>query len=259
MLKALTIWSVVLSVVSSGAMIFSSQALAATGAHKIRGYLSAGADARFVVIEAGRSSGVISGEVFRAVRPAKAGAMAPIETGLLKANSVYEHETIAEVIQQGTPESKTIYGVYGDVMAGDLAIIQKVVIVPAKVLTPEMSVTYSSLFEDPKSNPETFELTISGRTKLREVGQVFAGMKVGMLMIEGHTDQRGDSNLNQIESFQRALTVRQYLIDELGFDENRVTAIGLGESEPLSTTILPGNRERSRRIILKVVPKPNAN
>ena len=78
-------------------------------------------------------------------------------------------------------------------------------------------------------------------------------------MIEGHTDQKGDSEQNQIETYQRALTIRQYLIDELGFDENRVTAIGLGESEPISDVILPGNADRSRRIVLKVVPIPGSH
>jgi outer membrane protein OmpA-like peptidoglycan-associated protein len=237
----------------------SSAALASNGAHRIKGYLSTGSDARFVAIEAGRDAGVTSGEIFRTIRPARQGQATPVETGLLKVIAVYDYESVAEVIQQGTAESQARLGAYADIMAGDLALVQRLVITPSKVLAPEVSVKFSALFDDPKAQPETFELTLGGRSKLRELAQGFGAMKVGMLMVEGHTDQRGDSNQNQIESYQRALTVRQYLIDDLGFDESRVTAVGLGESEPVSNVVLPGNAERSRRIVLKVVPMPNAN
>ncbi len=239
-------------------LALSSMALATNGSHRIKGYLSTGSDARYVAIEAGHDAGITSGEIFRSIRPARAGQTTPVETGLLKVISVYDHQSVAEVIQQGTPESQSRFGAYGDVMAGDLALVQRLSITQAKVLAPEISVKYSSLFEDPKAQPETFEMTLGGRSKLRELVQGFASMKVGMLMVEGHTDQRGDSSQNQIESYQRALTVRQHLIDDLGFDEARITAVGLGESEPISDVILPGNADRSRRIVLKVVPMPNA-
>jgi outer membrane protein OmpA-like peptidoglycan-associated protein len=231
-------------------------AKASEGGYKIRGYLASGEDAKFVVVEAGRTSGVTSGEVFRAVRPARGGMNTPIETGLLKVIAVHENESIAEVTQQGTPQSVTLFGGYADVMAGDVAMGQRISIVRAKALAPEVTIRFSQLFDDPKGQPTTFELTPGGRERLREVAAEVASIKAGMLMIEGHTDQKGGLEQNQIESYQRALTIRQYLIDELGFDENRVTAIGLGESEPISDVILPGNADRSRRIVLKVVPIP---
>lgn len=241
------------------ALACSQAAISANGAHRIKGYLSTGSDAKMVAIEAGRDAGISSGEVFRAIRPTRIGQSTPVETGLLKVVAVYENESIAEVIQQGTPESEARFGAYGDVMAGDLALVQRLNISQAKVLAPEVTIKFSSIFEDPKSQPDTFELTFGGRAKLRELVQGIGSMKVGMLMVEGHTDQRGDFNQNQIESYQRALTVRQYLIDDLGFDETRITAIGLGESEPVTEEVLPGNTDRSRRIVLKVVPMPNTH
>ena len=239
-------------------LLSSVSATAGDGGYKIKGYLSTGADARHVVIEAGRQSGVTSGEIFRAVRPSKAGITAPVETGLLKVIAVHEQESIAEVISQGTDQSAAIYGALSDVMAGDIALAQRIVIARAKVLAPEIVVRYSAIFDDPKAHPGTYEFTLAGRDELRKVAERMASMKAGMLMIEGHTDQKGDSEQNQIESYQRALTVRQFMIDELGFDETRITAIGLGESEPISDVILPGNADRSRRIVLKVVPMPGA-
>ena len=240
------------------AFLSSATALAGQGGYKIRGYLSTGLSAKHVMIEAGRQSGVTSGEVFRAIRPAHRGVSTPVETGLLKVVAVHENESIAEVIQQGTPESEALYGAYSDVMAGDLALVQRIAIGRAKVLSPEITIKYSSLFDDPKAQPETFELMASGKSKLRELIQDVASMKVGMLMVEGHTDQKGSSEQNQIESYQRALTIRQYLIDDLGFDESRVTAIGFGESESIADAMLPGTTDRSRRIVLKVVPMPGS-
>lgn len=232
---------------------------ASEGGYRIKGYLSSGEDARHVILDAGRTSGVTSGEVFRAVRPARGGMNTPIETGLLKVIAVHENESIAEVTQQGTSQSTAIFGGYADVMAGDVAMGQRISIVRAKALAPEVTIKFSQLFDDPKGQPTTFELTPGGREQLRTVALEVASIKAGMLMIEGHTDQKGDSEQNQIETYQRALTIRQYLIDELGFDENRVTAIGLGESEPISDVILPGNADRSRRIVLKVVPIPGSH
>ena len=242
----------------AGILFTSLAANASEGGYKIKGYLSSGEDARYVVIEAGRMSGITSGEVFRAVRPTRAGLNSPVETGLLKVITVYENESIAEVTQQGTPQSSVIFGGYADIMAGDIAMGQRISIVRAKTLAPEIAIRFSSLFDDPKGQPSTFELTPGGREKLREAASDLAGIKAGMLMVEGHTDQKGNSEQNQIESYQRALTIRQFLIEELGFDEDRVTAIGIGESEPLSDVILPGNTDRSRRIVLKVVPIPGS-
>jgi len=229
------------------------------GGYRIKHFLSSGDDAKIVSVDVGYESGVKSGELFRAVRPSRGGVGFPVETGLLKVLSVHEHEAIAEVIREGSSQSSAVYGEFSGVMAGDLATTQKLVIARAKVLAPEISVKYSALFDDPKASPYTYELTPGGKRELRKVAEQLASFRAGMLLVEGHTDQRGSSDQNQIESYQRALTVRQILIDEHGFDEHRVTALGLGENEPISNVILPGNADRSRRIVLKVVPMPHAN
>ena len=251
--KVILLWPT-LGLVSLFSIVMATQAEAGLGAFKIRGYLTSGVGSKQVIIEAGRASGITSGEVFRAIRPARAGVTSPIETGILKVIAVHESESIAEVIQQGTVESEAIFGSYSDIMAGDLALAQRLTITAAKLLAPEVVIKYSAIFDDPKAQPTSFEFTPGGRAELKKIFGEFANMKAGMLMIEGHTDQKGTAEQNQIESYQRALTVRQFIIDDLGFDESRVTAIGIGETEAISEVILPGNADRSRRIVLKVVP-----
>ena len=50
------------------------------------------------------------------------------------------------------------------------------------------------------------------------------------------------------------MTVRQFLVDELGFDPDRVLAVGYGESEQTDGSMAPGSEIANRRIILKAVP-----
>jgi len=228
------------------------------GGFVIKNFLKSGIDANLVSIEAGYHSGVKSGEVLHAVRPARAGVKFPVETGVLKVVAVHEFDSIAEVVSQGTRDSQTLYGEFGGIMAGDLAVAKKLSIAPSKVLAPEIALTFNSLFDDPKSDPATYELTPGGKNALRRVAERLAEIRAGMLIVEGHTDIKGSSERNQVESYQRALTIRQVLIDEFGFDESRITAFGLGESQPLSAVLEPGNSERSRRIVFKVVPMSNA-
>ncbi len=245
-----------ISVAAFGAL-WSCLALATgDGGFTVKSYLNSGEDSKLVSIRAGHQSGVKTGEVFRIVRPGRSGVNVPVETGLAKVVAVHEQEVIAEVIRQGTTESAAIYGDFAGVMAGDLAVSQKLIIAPAKVVSPEISVKFSKIFDDPKADPVTYELTVSGRRELSRIAERLAKIHAGMLVIEGHTDSKGSRNRNQMESYQRALTVRQVLIDEFGFDEARVTALGLGESEPISDVLQPGLSDQARRVVFKVVPMP---
>jgi hypothetical protein len=238
-------------------VLWSYLAMAAgDGGFTVKSYLSSGEDAKFVSINAGHQAGIKTGEVFRIVRPGRSGIHVPVETGLVKVVAVHEQDVIAEVIRQGTTESAALYGDFAGVMAGDLAVSQKLIIAPAKVVSPEISVKFSKIFDDPKAEPVTYELTVAGRRELSRIAERLAKIHAGMLVVEGHTDSKGSRERNQVESYQRALTVRQVLIDDFGFDEARVVALGLGESEPVSDVLQPGLSDQARRVVFKVVPMP---
>lgn len=78
-----------------------------------------------------------------------------------------------------------------------------------------------------------------------------AGDCPGMLTIEGHTDSRGDANMNKALSLARASAVRDALA-ALGIETGRMTAIGYGEAQPVADNDTSEGRARNRRITIVV-------
>jgi outer membrane protein OmpA-like peptidoglycan-associated protein len=65
--------------------------------------------------------------------------------------------------------------------------------------------------------------------------------------IEGHTDSRGNANANQMLSQRRAESVRDALV-AAGVAASRITAIGLGEEQPVASNDSEEGRARNRRV-----------
>ncbi|MBN1234410.1 MAG: OmpA family protein [Candidatus Coatesbacteria bacterium] len=71
--------------------------------------------------------------------------------------------------------------------------------------------------------------------------------------IAGHTDNLGGVTHNQILSQKRAESVRQYLLDKGGIEENRINAVGYGASQPIADNMTEYGRSQNRRIEFKVL------
>jgi len=67
------------------------------------------------------------------------------------------------------------------------------------------------------------------------------------LIVAGHTDSVGTLRQNQRLSELRALSVSEYMIKN-NVDQQRITAVGFGETKPLVPNNSRRNRERNRRI-----------
>ena len=67
-----------------------------------------------------------------------------------------------------------------------------------------------------------------------------------LILIEGHTDNRGDSEQNKILSSKRANTIASYLITK-GIDISRIKTAGLGGSQPISDNATEEGRIKNRR------------
>jgi len=67
-----------------------------------------------------------------------------------------------------------------------------------------------------------------------------------LILIEGHTDNRGDSEQNKILSSKRANTIASYLITK-GIDSSRIKTAGLGGTQPISDNATEEGRIKNRR------------
>jgi outer membrane protein OmpA-like peptidoglycan-associated protein len=85
---------------------------------------------------------------------------------------------------------------------------------------------------------------------LKEIGEMLrqhAGLR---LRIEGHTDNVGSAEANQVLSGRRAAAVRQYLLTTYGVDAARLEAVGVGPARPVAPNSTPEGRQRNRRVEL---------
>jgi outer membrane protein OmpA-like peptidoglycan-associated protein len=67
------------------------------------------------------------------------------------------------------------------------------------------------------------------------------------VMIEGHTDSRGDDAYNIDLSARRAMAVRNALL-ERSIDPMRIRTVGLGESYPVASNDNPAGMQQNRRV-----------
>lgn len=213
------------------------------------------------LIDGGLDRGMLPGTILKAQRPyiSVLGISEYIPIALLKTLEVRETYTIAEVVTNGSLDSQVHFSDYPELMVGDRAEAEAINIASRTQLLPTISLSYNKLFVDPKGNPSSFELSSAGRQLLIDKGQTFVQVRAPLLLVEGYTDGQGDRSANQMESYQRALTVRQTLIDELGMDPDRIVAIGMGESEDPQDANLPGAQDEARRVIIKVKTLPQEN
>ena len=67
------------------------------------------------------------------------------------------------------------------------------------------------------------------------------------VLVVGHTDATGAAEYNQELSERRADSARTYLLGA-GLDPERVTAMGMGEEEPIDTNDTDSGRQANRRV-----------
>lgn len=83
---------------------------------------------------------------------------------------------------------------------------------------------------------------------LRNVQRAIAIFPGALIAIEGHTDSVGDDAMNLRLSQERANSVREYLIANLGLPVAQVEAYGFGKSRPIASNETAEGRAQNRRI-----------
>jgi outer membrane protein OmpA-like peptidoglycan-associated protein len=92
------------------------------------------------------------------------------------------------------------------------------------------------------------------RSALAEVAALMTQYPETIVVIEGHTDDRGPPKYNLKMSKARADAVAKVLITDLGIDAGRVSTKGFGKTKPIATNATNEGRERNRRVVAVVMP-----
>ena len=92
---------------------------------------------------------------------------------------------------------------------------------------------------------KTLDATRAAR--LKEVVPLARDYPGSRIFVEGHTDAAGSDLDNDLLSLARARAVKDYMVDS-GIAEERITAIGHGETRPVASNATPQGRAINRRI-----------
>ncbi|SHI33110.1 Outer membrane protein OmpA [Mesonia phycicola] len=76
------------------------------------------------------------------------------------------------------------------------------------------------------------------------------------IIIEGHTDNQASHQYNEKLGFNRAISVKEYLIKQLKANANNYTfdVKSLGETQPITTNKTSAGRQENRRVEIIVIP-----
>ncbi len=121
----------------------------------------------------------------------------------------------------------------------------------AKVTDQEITIELAAdfLFDFDK-----YALKTEAIPSLQKVGVVVKAYPKAPLLIEGHTDGKGTHPYNTKLSENRALSVKNWLVQNAGVDPARITTQGWGETKPVAPNTNPDGsdnpqgRQKNRRV-----------
>ena len=179
----------------------------------------------------------------RAKQGAAIGAAAGAVAGAIIGNQSGNPRTGALL---GAAVGAGIGGVVGhrrDKMAADMARIQQVEVQRQQAENElKLIVNDKILF-----NVNSSVLRTSALPTLNQIAGVLNRYPDARVVVTGYTDSTGTEAYNVALSKRRSESVRNYLISR-GVDAARITAVGLGESDPIDTNQTAEGRQRNRRV-----------
>ncbi len=102
----------------------------------------------------------------------------------------------------------------------------------AQIKERTFNLSADALFEFAKYGADA--ILPKGRQELDAIAEQLADANKMSIAVVGHTDRIGSDAANQLLSQQRAVTVRQYLVDR-GVPGMSISAEGRGESQPVKS------------------------
>jgi outer membrane protein OmpA-like peptidoglycan-associated protein len=114
---------------------------------------------------------------------------------------------------------------------------------PAK----DIEVKLANVFFD----TDKFEIKDESKLELDKLVLLLKKFPFMKIEIGGHTDNTGDKLKNKTLSQNRAKSVKDYLIAK-GIEQTRLSAIGYGDSKPISDNNTVAGRSENRRTVFKI-------
>jgi outer membrane protein OmpA-like peptidoglycan-associated protein len=120
--------------------------------------------------------------------------------------------------------------------------------VPLQRIDTGVFITLKNIFYESGS----FDLRETSHAELRKLIE-FLNTNANLgIEIQGHTDDVGGLETNQILSENRAKSVYQYLIDK-GVDTERLSYVGYGETKPIRPNTNEADRAKNRRTVFEII------
>ena len=94
-------------------------------------------------------------------------------------------------------------------------------------------------------------IKLTSFTQLNEVVKILNEYSDYQLLIDGHTDNTGTAEKNQVLSDNRAAAVKKYFTDK-GIEQNRLVATGYGFTTPVVPNTTSANKAKNRRVELNM-------
>ena len=96
------------------------------------------------------------------------------------------------------------------------------------------------------------EVKPAGKSVLDDVGRFLQKYPQNAVMVRGHTDSQGSLAVNEAVSEKRGQKVREYLVANQNIDPNRITAQGLGPTQPVAANTTEAGRTLNRRVEIAI-------
>jgi outer membrane protein OmpA-like peptidoglycan-associated protein len=96
------------------------------------------------------------------------------------------------------------------------------------------------------------DITDKSYKVVKQIANILLENKDVKIEIGGHTDAKGEADVNQWISLQRAKSVKKEL-EKLGVSKDRITAKGYGETQPLVPNDKNGYSSENRRVEFKII------
>jgi len=98
------------------------------------------------------------------------------------------------------------------------------------------------------------ELPEAARTRVDQmIDQLKANPQNVFIEIEGHTDNVGDTAINERLGLDRAEAVKRYLYEQHQVPLHKINVISYGEANPVAPNTTRAGRAQNRRVVVKVL------